>query len=56
MYHNQCFEQKQEKEQDFSDEIFIFTTENNLCILHGQVFAMIVSIPRPRWLFVEVKI
>ena len=26
--------------RDFSDEIFIFATEKNLCILHGQVFVM----------------
>ena len=38
--HNLCFEQKQEKYQKFSDEIFNFYNFKNLCILHGQVFIM----------------
>ena len=34
---NQCFEQKC---QNVSNVIFIFSPEKNLCILNGQVFIM----------------
>ena len=38
---NQCFEQNNIKNIDFSNAFFIFTGEKNRCILHWQVFVMI---------------
>ena len=37
---NQCFEQKQEKYLNFSDENFNFLRLNKSPLLHGQVFVM----------------
>ena len=38
--HNGCFDWKYLKDQNFSNEIFNFAFEKNLCILHGRVFVM----------------
>ena len=39
-----CFDRKYlKKNQNFSNDIFIFSSEKNLCILHGQVFVMVVG-------------
>ena len=42
--HNLCFEQKQEKVNNFLMKFSIFTAEKNLRILHGQFFVMVVVI------------
>ena len=38
--HNLCFEQKFEKNHNFSSEIITFTAVKYCCILHCRVFVM----------------